>query len=76
MNVIDLAFSRRAELIAEIERIDIFLDTALRLLDGSSARSGKGRLEAVWPFDDCEVVALRRPVRPGRPGATACGTGA
>lgn len=72
MDILELARSHRVAIIAEIGRLDAFLDRAEALIRG---RQGIGA-PALRPVPvSSNVIPLRRPLSRRYRAATACGTG-
>lgn len=72
MDILELALSHRAAILAEIGRLDAFLDIAATLLRGRQAIDTPS-LRAV-PVGS-NVIPLRRPLSSGGRAATDGGTG-
>ena len=72
MDILELARSHRAAIMAEIDRLDAFLDRAEALIR-SSRTMGEPALRPVPVRSN--VIPLRRPLSPGCRAATACETG-
>lgn len=72
MDILELARSHRTAIVAEIDRLDEFLDRAEALLRGSQG-TGTPTLRPVPVASN--VIPLRRTRGPGFRDATACGTG-
>ena len=68
MDIIELAVTHRAALLAEIGRLDAFLDMAARLSDGASDGGD-------FAVERSGAMTLRRPFSVADPDAKVCGIG-
>ena len=72
MDILELARSHRAAIVAEIGRLDAFLDRAEALFRGNQGIGAPALCPAPVASN---VIPLRRPLSRGYRDATACGTG-